>query len=79
MSAGRITIGEVEAAINRARAALASVGAESALTVEVSVLAGLYGRLIWARRDDVSVDARSPAERLAIRLWQSPAGERLAA
>ena len=72
MSAGRIAIGDLEAAINRARAAQPAAGPESVLTLEVATLAALYGRLIWERRDGVDVDALSDAERVAIRLWLPP-------
>ncbi len=73
MSAGRVSIGELEAAINRARAAQPAAGPESSLTLEVATLAALYGRLIWERRDVVEVDALSDAERVALRLWLPPA------
>ncbi len=69
MSAGRIPIGEIEAAINRARAAQPAAGPESVLTLEVATLAALYGRLIWERRDAVDVSALTDAERVALRLW----------
>jgi hypothetical protein len=74
MSAGRVSIGELEAAINRARAAQPAAGPESSLTLEVATLAALYGRLIWERRDGVELDALSDAERVALRLWLPPGG-----
>jgi hypothetical protein len=74
MSAGRVSIGALEAAINRARAAQPAAGPESSLTLEVATLAALYGRLIWERRDGVELDALSDAERVALRLWLPPGG-----
>ena len=69
----RITIGELEAAINRARAAQPASGPEAALTLEVATLAALYGRMIWARENALDSDALSDAERVALRLWLPPA------
>jgi hypothetical protein len=65
----RIAIGDLEAAINRARAAQPASGPESALTLEVATLGALYGRLIWERRDGIDVSQLSDAERVALRLW----------
>jgi len=65
----RLAIGDLEAAINRARAAQPASGPESALTLEVATLGALYGRLIWERRDSIDVSALSDAERVALRLW----------
>ena len=72
MNTRRVTIGEVEAAINRARAVQPAAGPESSLTLEVATLAALYGRLIWERRDEVTLDEVSDAERVALRLWLTP-------
>jgi len=65
----RLAIGDLEAAINRARAAQPASGPESALTLEVATLGALYGRLIWERRDGFDVSELSDAERVALRLW----------
>jgi hypothetical protein len=65
----RIAIGELEAAINRARTAQPASGPESALTLEVATLGALYGRLIWERRDSIDASELSDAERVALRLW----------
>ena len=73
MTPPRVAIAQIEAAINRARSAQPSSGAESALTLEVATLAALYGRLIWERRDAVDVDELTDAERVALRLWLPPA------
>lgn len=69
LNARRITLAELEAAINRARAAQPASGAESSLTLEVATLGALYGRLIWERRDGVEIDVLSDSERVALRLW----------
>ena len=68
----RLTIGDLEAAINRARAAQPASGPESALTLEVATLGALYGRLIWERRDGIDMATLSDAERVALRLWLPP-------
>jgi hypothetical protein len=44
-----MTIHDLEALINRLRAAEPATGAEARLAKDVSVLAGIYGRLIFAR------------------------------
>lgn len=67
-----VTVAELEAAINRARAAQPASGSEASLTLEVSTLASLYGRLIWERRDAVALGALTDAERVALRLWRPP-------
>lgn len=67
-----VTVAELEAAINRARAAQPASGSEASLTLEVSTLASLYGRLIWERRDAVALDTLTDAERVALRLWRPP-------
>lgn len=67
-----VTIAELEQSINRARAAQPAIGPESVLTLEVSTLAGLYGRLIYERRDAVDPATLSTAERVALRLWAAP-------
>lgn len=72
MNTRRVTIGEVEAAINRARSAQPAAGPESSLSLEVATLAALYGRLIWERRDAVALGEVSDAERVALRLWLPP-------
>ena len=68
-----ISIGDLESAINRARAAQPASGAEGSLTREVAVLGGLYGRLIWERADGIDVGVLSDAQRVALELWL-PAG-----
>ena len=64
-----VAITDLEAAINRARAAQPASGPESALTREVALLAGLYGRMIWERLDSVAFDSLSTPEQLALQSW----------
>ena len=73
LNARRITVSELESAINRARVAQPASGTESSLTREVATLGALYGRLIWERREAVEIDALSDAERVALSLWLPPA------
>ncbi len=68
-----ISIGDLESAINRARAAQPARGAEGSLTREVATLGGLYGRLIWERAEGIDVASLSDAQRVALELWL-PAG-----
>ncbi len=67
-----IAIGDLEVAINRARAALPALGAEASLTREVATLGALYGRLIWEGSDRVPASALSDGERIALALWLPP-------
>ena len=64
-----IAISQVEGAINRARARQPPSGAESALSLEVSTLAALYGRMIFERRERVEFESLSDGEQVALRLW----------
>lgn len=64
-----VSITDLEAAINRARAAQPASGPESALTREVALLAGVYGRMIWERCDSLEFAQLSAAEQLALQSW----------
>ncbi len=68
-----ISIGDLESAINRARAAQPASGAEGSLTREVATLGGLYGRLIWEHAEGIDATTLSDAQRVALDLWL-PAG-----
>jgi Protein of unknown function (DUF3717) len=59
----------LEQAINRARAALPSIGTELALSRDVSVLGGLYGEMIFAGMDCVELRALSQVERDTLGRW----------
>jgi hypothetical protein len=69
-----LTIGALEAAINRARAAQPATGAEAVLSREVSVLAKLYGRMIWDREAQRPWETLTDTERVALQLWAAPVG-----
>ncbi len=69
-----ITLNELEAAINRARTAQPASGAESSLGRDVSVLAGLYGRMIWERLERLDTDEISAPERAALNRWRAASG-----
>ena len=69
-----LTIGALEAAINRARAAQPATGAEAVLSREVSVLAKLYGRMIWDREAERPWETLTDTERVAFQLWAAPVG-----
>ena len=69
-----LTIGALEAAINRARAAQPATGAEAVLSREVSVLAKLYGRMIWDREAERPWETLTDTERVALQLWAAPVG-----
>jgi hypothetical protein len=74
MSVRRVTIAELETTINRARAAQPATGVEAALSLEVSTLAALYGRLIWEHREAVDEHELTDAQRVALQLWLPPPG-----
>jgi Protein of unknown function (DUF3717) len=62
-------MGELEQAINRARAAAPSVGNEASLSAEVAVLGGLYGRMIFEGAQQVAIDALSVNEKSVLSLY----------
>jgi hypothetical protein len=68
-----VAIAELEHAINRARSAQPAIGPGPMLTLEVSTLAALYGRLISERRPAVDLATLTTAERVALCLWSPPA------
>jgi hypothetical protein len=65
----RVTISDLERAINRARTVQPAAGPEATLRLEVSTMAALYGRLIYEHRESVGLTELSAAERVALRLW----------
>lgn len=64
-----ITIGQLESAINRARVALPSQGSEATLSRDVAMLAAVYGRMIYERRDRVDLERLSDDEQVALLRW----------
>ena len=65
----RISISDLEQSINRARAAQPASGSESALSAEVSVLADLYGRLIFRGQASLDPDLLSATQKAALLRW----------
>ena len=61
-----MTIGELETRINQARNQNQAVGAQLALHKDVAVLAGIYGRMIYAGITDTTQLHVSDDERLAL-------------
>lgn len=59
-------IGKLEALINRLRNESPASGREMTLSKRVAVLAGIYGRLIYARADNTDRLDLSPAEQQAL-------------
>lgn len=64
-----VSIGQLERAINRARTHEPSQGTESALSRDVGVLAGLYGRMIYLRLDEIDWNALEERERAVLVRW----------
>ena len=69
----RITITQLELAINQARASQPASGSESALSGDVSRLAALYGRLIFHGQAHLDADALEEQLRAALLRWLPPA------
>ena len=61
-----MTIGELEARINQALAIRCASGTELALHKDVAILAGIYGRMIYAGLTDTAQIQLSDKERLAL-------------
>ena len=61
-----MTIGELETLINKARLVKHATGTELALHKEVAVLAGIYGRMIYAGVVETTQLQLSDKERLAL-------------
>jgi hypothetical protein len=59
-------VAELEALINSVRSAHPASGSEAALSREVALLAGIYGRLIYFRLTDTQQLALTAAEQEAL-------------
>lgn len=68
----RITITQLEQAINTARGSQPASGSESALSAEVSLLASLYGKLIFRGQSHLDIDELAEAQRAALLRWLAP-------
>lgn len=64
-----VTINELELAINRARQSVPATGSESALSADVSLLADLYGELIFRGHKAFQADSVSPEHQDALKRW----------
>ncbi|NBO03845.1 MAG: DUF3717 domain-containing protein [Betaproteobacteria bacterium] len=67
-----ISLQQLEQAINRARASSPSRGTDAQLDPEVSVLAGIYGQMIYYRLKTLALSALSPRELEAWQRWSLP-------
>jgi hypothetical protein len=70
MPGADLTIAELETLINRARSAVPSVGSEQSLSSDVSLLAALYGRMIFRGVSTVPLAHLSERQRLALGRWR---------
>jgi hypothetical protein len=64
-----LPISLLEQAINRARADRPASGAASALSPDVALLAGVYGRLIHQRADAIDIEQLSDDEQVVLLRW----------
>lgn len=61
-----MTIGQLEARINHARSTNQASGAELALHRQVAILAGIYGRMIYAGATDTAQIMLTDIEQAAL-------------
>jgi hypothetical protein len=64
-----LSISQLEAAINRARAGAPAHGPEGKLSADVAILGRLYGDLIYRRAVVLDVEALSDEEQLVLLRW----------
>jgi hypothetical protein len=64
-----LSIGQLEAAINRARADAPARGPEGKLSHDVAMLGRLYGDMIYRRAAVLDVEALSDEEQLVLLRW----------
>ena len=69
-----LSIGQIEAAINRARSALPSTGHEAALSMDVALLADVYGLMIYQRLDEIRLAELDDEHRAVALRWCPPLG-----
>ncbi len=67
-----VTINELEQAINRARQSVPATGHESALSADVSLLADLYGELIFRGHKAFRADSVSVRHQEVLERWLQP-------
>jgi hypothetical protein len=64
-----LSISQLEAAINRARAVAPASGIEASLSPDVALLARLYGEMIFRHHSHLDVETLSDEEQLALLRW----------
>ena len=67
----RLHIGQVEAAINRARRLSPASGHEATLSKDVALLADVYGSMIYARQDELRLGELDLAHREVLVRWSN--------
>lgn len=67
----RLHIGQVEAAINRARRLLPASGHEATLSKDVALLADVYGSMIYTRQDELRLGELDLAHREVLVRWSN--------
>jgi hypothetical protein len=65
----QISLSELEVAINKARVAMPSHGADHELQADVSILANLYGKMIYYKQLVVPMHLLSDNEQIVLLNW----------
>ena len=69
----QLTLADLETAINKARQALQNsspnVGDEDPIQMDLSVLAGLYGKMIYYQQISLPMELLSDTEQIALLTW----------
>ena len=69
----QLTLADLETAINKARQALQNsspnVGDEDPVQIDLSVLAGLYGKMIYYQQISLPMELLSDTEQIALLTW----------
>jgi Protein of unknown function (DUF3717) len=69
----QLALADLETAINKARQALEhsspKVGDEDPIQVDLSVLAGLYGKMIYYQQISIPMELLSDTEQIALLTW----------
>jgi hypothetical protein len=65
----QISLSDLEAAINKARAALPAHGVEQQLASDIATLANLYGKMIYYKQAVVPMQLLSDSEQIVLLNW----------
>jgi Protein of unknown function (DUF3717) len=69
----QLTLADLETAINKARQALEhsspKIGDDDPIQVDLSVLAGLYGKMIYYQQTSIPMELLSDTEQIALLTW----------